>query len=205
MEAFVRFRAVAVPIDIADCDTDRIIPARFLRHPRGSKGYDRFLFHDLRHDADGGERPDFVFNREPYRGAGIIVADANWGCGSSREAAVYALLANGIRAVVAPSFGEIHRGNCVQCGVLPARLPAETCADLRAALHAEPGARVAIDLERRIVTAPDGRERRFEIDAFDRHRLLNGLDDHDLVMEHGSALAAFEAERRKREPWIFTR
>lgn len=205
MEPFVRLSAVGIPVDIVDCDTDRIIPARFLRYHRDHEGYDRFLFHDLRYDGEGNERPGFILNREPYRGGGIIVADSNWGCGSSRESAVYALLANGVRAVVAPSFGDIHYGNCLKCGLLPVRLPRDVCARLRAGLHASPGARLSIDLERQEVAAPDGAVHRFEIDGFDRHCLLNGLDDHGLVMEHERELAAFEAGRRRDEPWIFPR
>ena len=203
MEPFVRFRAIGIPIDIVNCDTDQIIPARFLRYRRGHEGYERFLFHDLRHDADGSERPDFICNRAPYRDGRIIVADLNWGCGSSRESAVYALLANGIRAVIAPSFGEIHHGNCMKRGVLPVRLPREVCAAFRAELHAAPGAEIEIDLESRIVTGPAGDVHSFAISGFDRHRMLHGLDDHDLVMEHERDLALFEAGHHRDQPWLF--
>ena len=119
MEAFKTFKSVAVPIDIPNCDTDQIIPARFLRHDSDAPDYDRFLFHDLRFDDDGKEKPEFIYNKEPYREGKILVADINWGCGSSREAAVSVLVANGIRSVIAPSFGDIHYNNCLKNGVLP--------------------------------------------------------------------------------------
>ena len=113
MEPFKTFKAMGVPIDIANCDTDAIIPARLLRHPSSHPDYPKFLFHDLRFNADGSEK-DFIFNRAPYRDAKIVIADVNWGCGSSREHAVNALVANGIRVVIAPSVADIHRSNCVK-------------------------------------------------------------------------------------------
>ena len=203
MEPFVRFRAIGIPVDVVNCDTDQIIPARFLRYPLGHEGYARFLFHDLRYGADGAERPDFILNRAPYRDGRIIVADLNWGCGSSRESAVHALLANGIRAVIAPSFGEIHHGNCMKRGVLPVRLPRAACAALRAQLHAAPGAEIEVDLEARTVTGPEGAAHSFDIAEFDRRRMLRGLDDHDLVMEHERDLELFEAGHRRDQPWLY--
>ena len=147
MEAFVSLSATAAPIDIPNCDTDQIIPARFLRHLHTDGGYDRYLFHDLRFDDTGGEREGFVLNQAAFRSAEIIVADVNWGCGSSRENAVDALLAFGIRCVIAPSFGDIHYNNCINRGVLPIRLPRETCDQLRAKLHNSPGSEISISLE----------------------------------------------------------
>jgi 3-isopropylmalate/(R)-2-methylmalate dehydratase small subunit len=202
VEAFTTFESVAVPVDIANCDTDQIIPARFLRQADDAPGYDRYLFHDLRFDADGKERSDFVFNHAPYRGGRIIVADVNWGCGSSRENAVYALVANGIRCVIAPSFGDIHYNNCMKHGVLPVRLARETCDALRAALHAEPGANVAVDLEAQTVTGPHGALHAFEIAPFDKHRMLNGLDDIALTLEHEAAIDAFERRHGKEYDWL---
>lgn len=198
MEAFTRLKAPAIPIDIANCDTDQIIPARFLRHTPDHAGYDRFLFHDLRFDSDGGEKPDFIFNQAPYGDGGIIVADVNWGCGSSREAAVHALLANGIRAVIAPSFGDIHYNNCLKNGVLPVRLARETCNGLRARLHQTPGAEIEIDLGPQRLTGPDGEVHDFEIDPFDKHCLLEGLDDISLTLEYETEIAAFEAAADER-------
>jgi len=202
MEAFTTFESVAVPIDIANCDTDQIIPARFLRYTPADGGYDRYLFHDLRYDGDGNERADFVYNRAPFRDGRILVADVNWGCGSSRENAVYALVANGIRAVIAPSFGDIHHGNCMKHGVLPVRLPRETCDAMRAALHANPGATIAIDLQAQTVTAPDGARHRFEIDPFDKHRMLEGLDDIALTLRYDAEFEAFEKRHREAYDWL---
>jgi 3-isopropylmalate/(R)-2-methylmalate dehydratase small subunit len=202
VEAFTTFESVAVPVDIANCDTDQIIPARFLRQADDAPGYDRYLFHDLRFDADGNERSDFVFNHAPFRDGRIIVADVNWGCGSSRENAVYALVANGIRCVIAPSFGDIHYNNCMKHGVLPVRLPRETCDALRAALHARPGATLRVDLQAQTVTAPDGGVHAFEIAPFDRHRMLNGLDDIALTLEHEAAIGTYERRHREEYDWL---
>ena len=201
MEPFTTLRAVAVPIDIANCDTDQIIPARFLRHLPDDGGYDRYLFHDLRFDADGNET-DFVYNRPPFREGRILVADRNWGCGSSRENAVYALVANDIRCVIAPSFGDIHYNNCMKHGVLPVRLPRETCDRLREWLHRHPGAEVAVDLREQTVTGPDNEVHRFEIDAFDKHRMLEGLDDIGLTQRYDAEFDAFEARHRQEYDWL---
>ena len=202
MEAFTTFRSVAVPVDIANCDTDQIVPARFLRHLPGDPGYERYLFHDLRFDEDGAERDDFVLNREPFRAGKILVADVNWGCGSSRENAVYVLVANGIRCVIAPSFGDIHYSNCMKHGVLPVRLPREVCDRIRAALHARPGAEIAVDLEAQTVTGPGNEVHSFEIDPFDKHRMLEGLDDIALTLEHEARIAAFEKRHAEDYDWL---
>ena len=200
MEAFTTFESVAVPVDIANCDTDQIIPARFLRHPADAPGYDRYLFHDLRFDADGNET-DFIFNQAPYRGAGILVADVNWGCGSSRENAVYALVANGIRCVIAPSFGDIHYNNCLKFGVLPVRLPREICDRLRQHLHDNPGAEIAVDLEAQTVTA--GNEvHTFEIEPFDKFRMLKGLDDIAMTRQYDTDFDAYESTHGKEYDWL---
>ena len=155
MEPFVKLSAVAAPLDMTNVDTDKIIPGRFLRKLRGP-GYDKLAFHDIRFNADGSENPDFVLNKAPYRQAKILAAAANFGCGSSREAAVYVLYDFGIRCVIASSFGDIHYGNELQNGMLPVILPDAACATLRAQLHANPGATVAVDLEAQKVTGPDG-------------------------------------------------
>ncbi len=201
MQPFTTFRAIAVPIDIANCDTDQIVPARFLRHSPKDAGYDRYLFHDLRFDAQG-EETDFVLNRPQFREGKILVADVNWGCGSSRENAVYVLVANGIRAVVAPSFGDIHHGNCMKHGVLPVRLDRVVCDRLREQLHARPGAELTIDLHAQTVTGPGNDVYRFEIGAFDKHRMLNGLDDIALTREYDSQFAAFEQRHREAYDWL---
>ena len=156
MEPFTRVTAVGLPIDLPNVDTDRVIPARFLRKDRSVPEYARYLFHDVRFDADGAERPDFIMNRAPYRGARIVVAAENFGCGSSREAAVWVLAANGFRSVIAPSLGDIFHQNCFKNGVLPVILPADVVAGLRRQLHQRPGATLTVDLEAQTVTAPDG-------------------------------------------------
>ena len=200
MEPFKTFASVAVPIDIANCDTDQIIPARFLRRGKGDPEYPRFLFHDLRFNEDGSEK-DFVYNKAPYCEARIVVADVNWGCGSSRENAVTALDANDIRSVIAPSIADIHYNNCIKNGVLPIRLPEGSCTKLREQLRENPGAEVAIDLETQSITGPDQSTYSFEIDAFDKHRLLNGLDDVGLTLEFDDKIDAFKAEYQRRHSW----
>ncbi len=200
-EPFTTFAAPALPIDIANCDTDQIIPARFLRRADDDPEYHRFLLHDLRFDAVGGET-DFIYNREPYRGARILVADINWGCGSSRENAVTALLANGFRCVIAPSIADIHYANCVRNGVLPVRLDAAACATLRAQLHANPGAEIAVDLESQSLSGPDQTRYDFEIDGFDKHRLRHGLDDIAMTLEHADEIDGFRADYGARRPWL---
>jgi 3-isopropylmalate/(R)-2-methylmalate dehydratase small subunit len=202
VEAFTRLTGVAAPIDLPNVDTDRVIPARFLRKPQGSAGYERFLFHDVRFTAEGVERPDFVLNRPPYRPAAILVAAENFGCGSSREAAVWALLAYGIRCVVAPSLGDIFHQNCFKNGLLPVILPADLVANLRGQLHARPGATITADLEAQTVTGPDGAVHRFEIDAFARQMLLSGQDEIALTLGYEAQIGAFEARRRAESSWL---
>ncbi len=201
MEAFTTLTAVAAPLDMANVDTDKIIPGRFLRKLRGP-GYDKLAFHDIRFNADGSENPDFVLNKAPYRNAKIIVAATNFGCGSSREAAVYVMYDFGIRAVIAPSFGDIHYGNELQNGMLPVVLPDDVCAKLRAQLHAKPGAEIGIDLDAQKVTGPGGAQYAFEIDANSKERLLKGLDDIGLVMQYSKDIEAFEQRHREEMPWL---
>jgi 3-isopropylmalate/(R)-2-methylmalate dehydratase small subunit len=202
MQAFTRLTGVAVPIDLPNVDTDRIIPARFLRKPQGSPGYDRHLFHDVRFAADGSERPEFVLNQAPYRSATIVVAAENFGCGSSREAAVWALLAYGVRVVIAPSLGDIFHQNCTKNGLLPVILPVETVAGLRGQLHARPGATVTADLEAQTVTAPDGVVHRFPIDAFARQMLLTGQDEIALTLGYAAQIQEFEQQHHAAMPWL---
>jgi len=202
MQAFTRLTAAAAPIDLPNVDTDRVIPARFLRKPQGSPGYERFLFHDVRFDADGKERPEFVLNQPGFRGAKIVVAAENFGCGSSREAAVWALAAYGVRAVIAPSLGDIFHQNCGKNGVLAVILPAEIVAGLRRQLQARPGATLSVDLQAQTVTAPDGVVHPFEIDPFRKQMLLSGQDDIGLTLGYEAQIAAFEASHRAAPPWL---
>lgn len=203
MEPFKTFASVAVPIDIANCDTDQIIPARFLRRGKDDPEYPSFLFHDLRFNEDGSKK-DFLYNEPPYKEGRIFVADVNWGCGSSRENAVTALDANGVRSVIAPSIADIHYSNCIKNGVLPIRLPEDVCAKLRDQLRENPGAEIAIDLDSQSVTGPDQTTYSFEINAFDKHRLLNGLDDVGLTMEFNDQIDSFKAGYQKKHGWAST-
>jgi 3-isopropylmalate/(R)-2-methylmalate dehydratase small subunit len=201
MEPFTRLTAVAAPLDLAQVDTDRIIPARFLRRPR-SVGYGQFLFHDLRRSAAGALDPGFVLERAPYHAARILVAAENFGCGSSREGAVWALMGAGFRAVIAPSFGDIFAANALQNGLLPVVLPAPVVAGLRAALAAAPGAELTVDLPAQTVTTPAGAGHRFEIDAFAKATLLAGQDPIALTLEHAAAIEAWEARRAAEWFWV---
>jgi len=202
MQPFTTLTAVAAPLDLPHVDTDRIIPARFLAKPRGAPGYARFLFHDVRFEADGAEQPEFVLNRAAYRGAKILVTAENFGCGSSREMAVWALEAWGIRAVIAPSLGDIFHQNCFKNGLLPVILPADAAAGLRSQLHARPGATLTVDLEAQTLTAPDGARHRFEVDPFRKQMLLTGQDEVALTLGHEGAIAAFERRLASGAPWL---
>ncbi|MBO89655.1 MAG: 3-isopropylmalate dehydratase small subunit [Rickettsiales bacterium] len=199
MEAFTTFKGIGIPIDIINCDTDQIIPARFLRKDRSDPDMHTFLWHDLRKD------PNFVYNKTPYNEGTVVVADINWGCGSSREGAVYALNANGIRAVVAPSFGDIHYNNCLKWGVLPVRLSREDCDNLRQQLHNDPGAEIGFDLDAQNVSGPEGKSYSFEIDPFDKYRMLNGLDDFGVTREYDEQFVKFEAAHKADYGWLYNR
>ncbi len=201
MEPFTTLSAVAVPIDLANVDTDRIIPARFLRRSRGP-GFERFLFHDVRFGDDGAEKPEFILNRPPFRPARILVAAENFACGSSREAAVWALAAYGFRAFVAPSFGDIFAQNCGKNGALAIVLPSETAARLRQELHDRPGAEMTVDLPSQTVTGPDGTRHEFPVDAFLKECLLRGQDEIALTLSYEAAIAAFEERHRQEMPWL---
>jgi 3-isopropylmalate/(R)-2-methylmalate dehydratase small subunit len=201
MESFTRVTSVAAVLAMANVDTDRIVPAKFLHNPR-SAGYGQFLFHDLRLDAEGRERPDFVLNQAPFRQAGVLIADANFGCGSSREAAVWALYGFGIRCVIASSFGDIFFENCFKNGLLPVVLPEAELLRLRAAVAAAPLTPVTVDLEQQTVCQHGGEVFLFEIDAFKRNSLLLGLDDIGVTLQHVAEIEAFEARRRERTPWL---
>jgi 3-isopropylmalate/(R)-2-methylmalate dehydratase small subunit len=201
MEPFTRVTAVGLPIDLPNVDTDRVIPARFLRKDRSVPEYARYLFHDVRFDADGAERPEFILNQPPFRAARIVVAAENFGCGSSREAAVWVLAANGFRSVVAPSLGDIFHQNCFKNGLLPVILPAEAVAGLRRQLHERPGATLTVDLETQTVTAPDGAQHRFEVDAFRKEMLLTGRDEIGLTLGFEAKIVEFEARHAREMAW----
>ena len=201
MEPFTTFTAPAAAIDFSNLDTDRIVPARFLHNTRAA-GYGQFLFHDLRFDTEGRDKPEFVLNQPASRGARILIAEENFACGSSREAAVWALADYGIRAVIAPSFGDIFFENSFKNGLLTVVLPAAEVVRLRDAVRAQPGAAVVVDLQAQAVTGPDGKSTRFEIDAFKKECLLSGQDEIGLTLAREADIAAFEERRRQESPWM---
>lgn len=203
MEPFVRQRGIAAPIEGRNVDTDRIIPARFLKADRAA-GYGQFLFHDARFDEDGRER-DFVLNREPFRSAPILVAEDNFGCGSSREGAVYALHDYGVRAIVAPSFGDIFYSNCLKNGVVPVRLAHGAVTGLLEQLVAGPDREVCVDLESLEVQAPGGARHSFTLDPFWRECLLKGVDEIELTLGHLADIEAFERAYRAERAWAVPR
>lgn len=200
MEPFVKLTAVAVPLDQPNVDTDQIIPARFLGKPRDEQV--QGMFHDVRHDASGALRPDFVLNAEAYAGAQILVADENFGCGSSRENAVTVMIDNGFKAFIAPSFGDIFFNNCFQNGVLPIRLPKTRVDTLRRHLAEEPGAKVTVDLQSQTVTGPDGQIDAFQVDGFQRDCLLKGVDEISLTLSHEHEIAEYERQYARELSWI---
>ena len=201
MQPFTTLTAAAVPMDLPNIDTDRVIPARFLLKPREA-GYQRFFFHDVRFNADGSENGDFILNQAPYRQAKILVTAENFGCGSSREGAVWALMDHGIRCVVGPSFGDIFFENCFKNGVLALVLPAAEAASIRRQLQERPGAAISVDLERQTLTAPDGTAHRFDVDPFRKQALLRGQDEIALTMEYAAAIEAHESRRAAEMPWL---
>ncbi len=194
MTPFTTLTAIAAPLPEANVDTDKIIPSRFLKTTQRS-GLGRYAFDAMRYHPDGSERPDFVLNRAPYRAAEILIAHENFGCGSSREHAPWALLDFGIRCVIAPSFADIFHNNCFKNGILPIRLPREICDRLMQDASAGANSRLVVDLERQIVVRPDGEEIAFEVDALRRRLLLEGLDDIGQTLRHAEAIDRFEAGR----------
>lgn len=201
MTPFTKVTAVATPIDMANVDTDKIVPARFLRKARGAD-YGKYLFHDIRYRADGSDNPEFILNQAPYRNAQILVAGDNFGCGSSRESAVWVLTDYGIRSVIAPSFGDIHYGNALQNGLLPVRLPDAAVMTLRQQLRDQPGSQITVDLESQTVTGPDGAAYPFDIDPSNKEKLLKGLDDIGLVLQNITTIEAFEKRYHDEMPWL---
>lgn len=201
MEPFKGITATAVPLDMSNVNTDQIFPARFIRKPR-AVGYAQFTFHDVRRRADGSQRPDFPLNEERYRDARIIVGGTNFGCGSSREGAVYTLIDSGFNVLIAPSFGDIFAANCLKNGVLTIALPGDAVSDLHSQLRAAIDPTLTIDLEAETVTRPDGTTLSFSPDPFQKYCLLNGLNEIDLSLEFGAEMAAFEAAYRRRFPWL---
>jgi 3-isopropylmalate/(R)-2-methylmalate dehydratase small subunit len=199
MEKFVRLTARACPLPLPNLNTDQILPARYLKWPR-SRGLGTALFHDLRRDTNGNERPDFPLNQARYRNAKVLIAGRNFGGGSSREAAVYAIYDAGFRCVIAPSFGDIFVQNSIKNGLLPALLPEEDVARLANAVTTRPEQDVVADLERQAIVFAD-LELSFAIDPVSRNQLLNGWDDVDLTDRHRDAIESFKARDRRERPW----
>ncbi len=192
MDRFERLEAIAAPLRMANVDTDKIIPARFLKTIKRS-GLGQHAFAGLRYNEDGSENPEFVLNREPYRHARILVAGENFGCGSSREHAPWALLDFGIKCVIAPSFADIFFNNCFKNGILPIVLPSAQCAALMEDAESGANARIIVDLAAQTVSRPDGEAFGFEIDPFRKRCLLEGLDDIGLTLEKAPSIDAYEA------------
>ncbi len=211
MEKFTKLTGIVMPLDRPNVDTDAIIPKQFLKSIKRT-GFGPNLFDEWRY-LDHGEpgmdnskrpiNPDFVLNQPRYQGAQILLARENFGCGSSREHAPWALLDYGFRVIIAPSFADIFYNNCFKNGILPIVLDAGTVDELFREVEANEGYTLTVDLENQTITKPDGTTIPFEIDAFRKHRLLEGLDDIGLTLEHADEIRAYEARRRKEAPWLF--
>ena len=201
MDKFTTLTGVAAPLPLINIDTDMIIPKQFLK-TIARTGLGKNLFDEMRYDAAGAENPEFVLNKPAYRNAQILVAGDNFGCGSSREHAPWALLDFGIRCVIATSFADIFYNNCFKNGILPIVLPQEQVDMLMDDAERGANAVVTIDLENQVIKGPDGGEIPFEVDAFRRHCLLNGLDDIGLTLEKESAIDAFEARQKAEAGWL---
>ncbi len=211
MDKFIRLQGLVVPLDRANVDTDAIIPKQFLKSIKRS-GFGVNLFDEWRY-MDHGEpgmdhskrtlNPAFVFNQPRYKGAQILLARDNFGCGSSREHAPWALLDYGLRALIAPSYADIFYSNCCNNGLLPIVLDAAAVERLFREIEPTPGYRLAVDLETQTVTTPRGHSFHFKIDPFHRHRLLEGLDEIALTLKHADEIRAYEAKRRAEQPWLF--
>jgi 3-isopropylmalate/(R)-2-methylmalate dehydratase small subunit len=202
MEKFTKLRAVAAPLPMVNVDTDKIIPKQFLKTIKRT-GLSKGLFYELRFDEAGQPKAGFVLDQPAYREAEILVAGANFGCGSSREHAPWALLDFGIRCVIAPSFADIFYNNCFKNGILPIALPQDQVDLLMDDAERGSNAVVSVDLESQTITGPDGGELHFEIDPFRRHCLLNGLDDIGLTLEKQAAIDSFEDSQRISQPWLY--
>jgi len=207
MHAFTHLQALAAPLEGRNVDTDQIIPARFLKKNRDAL-YKNYLFHDLRFDEHGIPRADFILNRPLYSGAQILVADENFGCGSSREGAVYCLADYGVRAILAPSFGDIFFNNCLKNGLLPIRLDAKDLDAIRQALHNATDANTAtreisIDLAACTLQAPGlSSQQSFVMDPFWHECLLKGVDELALTLSYAKEIANFEQQHRNAQPWL---
>ncbi|EKV30406.1 3-isopropylmalate dehydratase small subunit [Caenispirillum salinarum AK4] len=200
MEKFTKLTGVAAPLPMINVDTDMIIPKQFLKTIKRT-GLGKNLFDEMRYDDNGNEVPDFVLNKPAYRNAQILVTGENFGCGSSREHAPWALLDFGIRAIIAPSFADIFYNNCFKNGILPIRLPQEQVDALMEDAERGANATVTVDLENQVITGPDGGSISFEIDPFRKHCLMEGLDDIGLTLQKDDKIASFEQKLGREQPW----
>ncbi len=200
MDKFTKLTGVAAPLPIVNVDTDMIIPKDYLKTIKRT-GLGKGLFAEMRYNEDGSENPDFVLNKPAYRNAQILVAGDNFGCGSSREHAPWALLDFGIRCVISTSFADIFYNNCFKNGILPITVSHEDLDKLMDDAERGANATLSVDLEAKEIRGPDGGVIKFDLDAFRRHCLLNGLDDIGLTMEKAPAIASFEAKNAERRPW----
>ncbi|ARJ64866.1 3-isopropylmalate dehydratase small subunit [Magnetospirillum sp. ME-1] len=201
MEKFTVLTGVAAPLPMINVDTDMIIPKQFLKTIKRT-GLGKNLFDEMRYTPDGKEIADFVLNKAAYRSAKILVAGANFGCGSSREHAPWAIADFGIRCVIAPSFADIFFNNCFKNGILPIKLPQEQVDKLLDDASRGSNAIVTVDLAKQVITGPDGGSISFEVDPFRKHCLLNGLDDIGLTLQREDKIAAFEQARKASSPWL---
>ncbi|MFZ2870213.1 3-isopropylmalate dehydratase small subunit [Zavarzinia sp.] len=201
MQPFKKLAGIAAPLPLINIDTDMIIPKQFLKTIKRT-GLGVNLFAEMRYDDNGAEKPEFVLNQPAWRKAEILVAGANFGCGSSREHAPWAILDFGIRCVIAPSFADIFFNNCFKNGILPIVLPQEQVDLLMDDARRGANAVVTVDLESQEITGPDGGKIHFDVDPFRKHCLLNGLDDIGLTLAKKPKIDAFEAERKLSQPWL---
>ena len=202
MEKFTKLSGVAAPMDMINIDTDQIIPKLHLRTIKRT-GLGKVLFDELRFKPDGSEIPDFILNQEPYRNSKIIVAGDNFGCGSSREHAPWALLDFGIRCVISTSFADIFYNNCFKNGILPVTVTKDQLDALMADASDRENPELTVDLETQTITRPNGATVSFEIDEFRRECLLNGLDDIGLTLQKSEKIDSFEAQQRESQPWLY--
>lgn len=202
MDKFTSIRAIAAPLPMSNVDTDMIISQDHLKTIERT-GLGQFAFSNIRYNDDGSEKSDFVLNQPAYRNAEILIAGENFGCGSSREHAPWALTDFGLKCIIAPSFADIFHGNCFKNGLLPIKLPQEIIDDLMKDAEHGANAIFTIDLENLEITRPDGEVIKFEIDAFRQHCMINGLDDIGLTMARDEAISAFEAGQKLQQPWLY--
>ena len=203
MDKFTTLNGVAAPLPMINIDTDKIIPAVYLKTIQ-RKGLKKGLFYELGHKPDGSENPDFVLNQPAYSQSTILVTGDNFGCGSSREHAPWALLDFGIRCIIAPNFADIVFNNCFKNGMLPIKLPQEVVDQLMEDAKKGANAKLSIDLEAQTITRPDGGVVHFDVDPFRKHCLLNGLDEIGLTMQKGAEISSFEDKNRLSQPWLWS-